>query len=155
MADMHDGKASRPAGFLDDLAEDLQTGIDAQALAHYGPETFRRWKALPAMGRLPDADGVGRLTGSCSDTIEISLTIDDQRIVTGGFFSDGCGASQVCASVAVELAVGQGVEAAYDITDADILALLPGFPADEAHCAFLAAEALRMALQDTMHRARS
>jgi len=155
MTDTQGGKAGCPNGFLDDLAADLQSGIDAKALEHYGPEAFRRWKTLPAMGRLPDADGVGRLTGSCGDTIEISLTIDAEKIVTGGFFSDGCGASQVCASVAVELAVGQGVEAAYDITDADILALLPGFPADETHCAFLAAEALRMALQDAMHRARS
>jgi len=153
MADMHDRKAACPTDFLDDLATDLQSGIDDKALEHYGPEAFRRWKALPAMGRLPDADGVGRVTGSCGDTIEISLTIDAEKIVTCGFFSDGCGASQVCASVAVELAVGQDVEAAYDITDADILAVLPGFPAEESHCAFLAAEALRAALADAARRA--
>ncbi|NDY57309.1 iron-sulfur cluster assembly scaffold protein [Desulfovibrio sulfodismutans] len=155
MADEHDEEPARPAASLDDWASELQAGIDDQALSHYGPEAFRRWKTLPAMGRVPKADGVGRLTGACGDTIEISLTIDADRIVTGAFFSDGCGASQVCASVAVELAIGTSVDAAYDITDAQILAVLPGFPADETHCAFLAAEALRQALQDASQRSRA
>ena len=144
-----------PHDFLDDLAGDLQAGIDAAALDRYGPEAFRRWKALPAMGRLQDPDGLGRVTGACGDTIEISLTVDSERVVTGAFFSDGCGASQVCASVAVELAMGQSVDAAYDIAGSDILALLPGFPEDEKHCAGLAAQALNLALHDAMSRARS
>jgi nitrogen fixation NifU-like protein len=141
--------------FLGDLAGELQAGVDDDALRHYGPETFRRWKTLPVMGRLPGADGVGRVTGACGDTIEISLRIDAERIVTGAFFSDGCGASQVCASVAVELALGVSVDAAYDISGSDILAQLPGFPEDETHCAGLAAKALNTALDDAMTRGRA
>jgi len=144
-----------PDDFLDDLTGELQAGVDDDALRHYGPEAFRRWKTLPIMGRVQNADGVGRLTGACGDTIEISVRIDDERVVTGAFFSDGCGASQVCASVAVELALGATVDAAYDISGSDILALLPGFPEDEQHCAGLAAKALNAALSDAMSRACS
>lgn len=158
---MHDrnrnpeGPASAPSGGIDDLARDLQSEIDAEALAHYGPEAFRRWKRLPTMRRIPEAQAVGRVTGGCGDTIEISLVLDAETIVTGAFFSDGCGSSQVCASVAVELAVGKSVDEAYDVTGEDILAVLKAFPEDEKHCAHLAAKALNMALHDFISRSRA
>lgn len=158
MDDFTGGPGGQPPGcsaFMDDLGQDLQSRVDAEALAHYGPEAFRRWKALPTMRRIPEAQAVGRVTGSCGDTIEISLVLDAETIISGAFFSDGCGASQVCASVAVELAVGKCVDAAYDITGADILAVLEVFPDEERHCAYLAAEALNEALHGYMRRPRS
>lgn len=144
-----------PDDLFDDLAGELQAHIDDDALRYYGPEAFRRWKALPPMGRLAGAHGMGRVTGTCGDTIEISLCVDAERIIDAAFFSDGCGSSQVCASVAVELALGKSLDAAYDIAEADILALLPGFPENERHCAHLAAKALGAALHEIMRHGRS
>ncbi len=138
----------------DDWVAALQSGIDAKAREYYGPEAFRRWKDLPAMGRIPNAHGVGRVTGACGDTIEISLVLDAETIAAGAFFSDGCGGSQVCASVALELALGKSVDEAYDITGTDVLSVLKVFPEGEKHCAYLAAEALNEALNDAMRRPR-
>ncbi len=158
MHDAHrnpEGSASDPSGGIDDLARDLQSEIDAAARERYGPEAFKRWRNLPPMRRIEDAHGVGKVTGDCGDTIEISIMLHGETITSGAFFSDGCGSSQVCASVAVELAVGKSVDEAYDITGEDILAVLKVFPEDEKHCAHLAAKALNMALHDFISRSRA
>jgi nitrogen fixation NifU-like protein len=137
---------------LDDFVSNMQAEIDAEALADYGPEAFARWKNPLYMGALPDADGHGRVTGTCGDTLEVFLRLDTGRVAASSFLTDGCGPSVVCGSFAAELSLGQAVEDLVDFGGETILARIGGLPEDDRHCAFLAAAAVRAAVDDVMGR---
>ncbi len=128
--------------------DELQEKIYDQTLQAYGPEVFKRWKEPLYMGRMNDCHSRARLTGSCGDSVEIYLKFEHGRIIEASFFSDGCGPSVVCGSVACELAVGREIEEAASVLGENILEKLPGLPEDKHHCAFLAAQTLQEAVQD-------
>ncbi len=127
--------------------DELQEKIYDQTLEVFGPEVFKRWKEPAYMGRMENPHSYARLTGSCGDSVEIYLKFEEDRVSEVSFFSDGCGPSVVCGSVACELALGKDVENAASITGEDILHILKGLPEDKEHCAYLAAQAL----QETVH----
>ncbi len=131
---------------LEMLAFDLQEKIDAQAKAKYGQAGFERWLKGERMGRMKGASCSGRLTGSCGDTIEIFLKIDGECIVDASGWSDGCGASQICAGLAAELVLGSTLDQAATVEADTLLERLPGFPVEESHCAKLATSALHEAI---------
>jgi nitrogen fixation NifU-like protein len=93
-------------------------------------------------------DGLAKVTGSCGDTIEISLKVRKERIVNISFWTDGCGASIACASMATELCKGKDVREAQRLTQDDIVTALGGLPEDSLHCALLASSSLRAAVRD-------
>lgn len=137
---------------LDDFVNQLQTEIDADALATYGQAAYDRWKAPRCMEAMADPDGHGRVTGSCGDTMQIYLKFKDGRVGKASFTTDGCGPSAICGSFAAEAARDRTPEALADITGETILEMAGGLPADDRHCAFLAAAALQAALDDYMGR---
>jgi nitrogen fixation protein NifU and related proteins len=130
----------------------MQQEIYDQTLKTYGPEVFKRWKEPRYMGRMEDPHASSRLTGSCGDSVEIYLKFEHDRVSEASFFSDGCGPSVVCGSVACELVLGRDIENAASVTGDDILSILTGLPEDKEHCAFLAAQALQEAVQDYMKK---
>jgi nitrogen fixation NifU-like protein len=91
-------------------------------------------------------DGYGRRVGDCGDTVEIYLTIRDDRIQRVSFQTDGCMNTGACANTVGELAEGRKVDEAWDITPEDIIAYLETLPPANTHCAELAAGALYLAL---------
>lgn len=130
----------------------MQQEIYEQTLKAYGPEVFNRWKEPKYMGRMEDCHASSRLTGSCGDSVEIYLKFEHDKVSAASFFSDGCGPSVVCGSVACELVLGRDIENAASITGDDILNILTGLPEDKEHCAFLAAQALQEAVHDYMKK---
>ncbi|MFP4084029.1 MAG: iron-sulfur cluster assembly scaffold protein [Desulfonatronovibrio sp.] len=133
---------------LDAHLDELQEKINEQTLEDFGPEVYKRWKEPGHMGRMEDYHSKARLTGSCGDSVEIYLKFEKDRIVEASFFSDGCGPSVVCGSVACELALGRNLEDAASVDGRDILRILKGLPEDKEHCAFLAARALQEAVHN-------
>lgn len=104
----------------------------------------RRW------GQLPQTDGYARITGACGDTMEISLNVKNNIITECRFDTDGCGATVACGSIVTEMATGKPLAIARQIDQDAILAFCGGLPDGNAHCALLAAETLRMAIDDYM-----
>jgi nitrogen fixation NifU-like protein len=139
---------------MDDFVKNLQTQIFNEARAEYGEVAFQRWLKPLYVGAMHDADGYGRVTGTCGDTMEIFLRFENDRVKDATFQTDGCGSSTVCGSFAAELAHGKGPEEITDITGERILAVLGGLPEEDRHCAFLASEALQEALDDYMRNGR-
>ena len=137
---------------LDDFVERLQNQIFEEARAAYGEVGFQRWRKPLYMGVMPDADGHGHVTGRCGDTIEIFFKFKKDRLIQASFITDGCGASTVCGSFAVELALGKTPDELAEVTGERILDVLGTFPKEDAHCAFLAAESIQEALSDYMKR---
>lgn len=103
-------------------------------------------------GPLAGSDGHARITGPCGDTMEFWLQVAKGRIVKAGFTTDGCGPSRAAGSMATELAIGKRADEAARISQADILAALGGLPKDSEHCALLASNTLKAAVQDFFAR---
>ena len=139
---------------LDEFAKDLQQKIYDETRKTYGEVVFQRWMNPVYMGRLEKADGHGRITGMCGDTMEIFLRFEEDRVKQAGFLTDGCGTSLVCGSYAAELAHGKNPDEITEITGEKILSILGNLPGEERHCAFLASETLQKALADYMRKTR-
>ena len=97
---------------------------------------------------MKDADGHGRLTGTCGDTMQIFLKIEKEKVKAANYLTDGCGSSAVCGSLAAELSIGKTTDELMDFTGDTILGVLGVFPEADRHCAFLAAETVLDAIGD-------
>lgn len=139
---------------FDDFVNDLQDQIFEETKAAYGEVAFQRWLKPLYMGRMDLADGYGRVTGSCGDTVEIFLRFEKGKVKQATFQTDGCGSSTVCGSFAAELAMGKTPDELTDITGETILEILGGLPEEDRHCAFLAADALQESLHNFMMRGK-
>ena len=135
---------------FDAFVDNLQEQIFTEAEQAYGPKGFERWRNPRYCGSMEDADASARLTGTCGDTIEMFLKIEDGKIKDGAYTTTGCGSSGLCGSFAVELALGRSVEEAFDLQGADVLEHIGTFPEDDAHCAYLAVNTLQEALNAYM-----
>ena len=100
------------------------------------------------VGTIPEADGFGSVTGSCGDTMEIWLRVKSDTIEHAAFWTDGCGTSIACGSMVTEMVKSRGVAQALSINQDEILQLLGGLPQDSLHCALLAADTIKAAIQD-------
>jgi len=135
---------------LDDFVDRLQEQVFDETRTTYGEEVFSRWQNPRFMGKMKNASSVGRVTGRCGDSMEIYLLIENDHIEKARFFTDGCGWSVACGSVAVDLAMGKDLDEAAKIGGDRILKALGGLPEEEKHCAFLAAETLIAAIHQWM-----
>jgi nitrogen fixation NifU-like protein len=95
----------------------------------------------------PDApDGYGKRTGDCGDTVEMFITVRDNRLQSVTFDAVGCMNTNACANTVAHLAEGRTVEQAWEITPADVVEFLETLPSHENHCAELAVGAFYLAL---------
>jgi nitrogen fixation protein NifU and related proteins len=139
---------------LEEAARRLQEQMEQDILAAYGPTVLEHWKNPRNIGLLENPDGLARLEGTCGDTMEMSVRVDNDVVVACGFATDGCGSTVVCGSAATTLAANRTlIEALGAVTARGILDHLGGLPEGDVHCAELAAETLRRALADYLaHR---
>jgi len=98
---------------------------------------------------VPDkADSHAVIKGPCGDTMGIWLKVKDDVILEANFTTDGCGTSIASGSMATELAKGKKLVDAMQISQQDVLEALRGLPEDHEHCALLAANTLKEAVQN-------
>ena len=100
-------------------------------------------------------DGKARITGSCGDTMEISLKFSDERVTEVATWTDGCAYSLNCICAAADLAKGKTPDEILEIDPELIRNSVGGLPADQMHCARLSVETLYAALEDYMKKAKS
>jgi len=128
--------------------DDLQQLILEDARKVYSETTIDRFMNPRNLGELEDADGFGRVTGSCGDTMEIWLKVKDGTIAQATFLTDGCGTSIASGSMTTEMAKGRTLAEARKISQENILNALGGLPQESQHCALLAANTLKEAIKD-------
>jgi nitrogen fixation NifU-like protein len=134
---------------LEKFTRELQEQIMNQLRQQYSPAVIERWQNPRNFKRLDKPDGYAKVKGSCGDTMEMFLKIKNDQITECGFFTDGCGTTIACGSMATELAEGKTFTEALALVSADeILKRLGGLPEADVHCAQLAAETMRRALAD-------
>ena len=133
---------------IDELAKRLETQLLEDARGVFS-ETVIEYAYNPRnMGELSDADGVGKITGTCGDTVQIQIRVENGRISESRFITDGCGTSIACGSMLTEMITGMTIEAALMITSDDLLRSLGGLPEGNVHCTVLAVDTLHAAIND-------
>lgn len=100
------------------------------------------------MGNMGDADGFGKVTGPCGDTMEIWLRVEGNTVVAASFSTDGCSATLASGSMLTELVRGKSIPQALGISQQYVLDALGGLPGDNRHCALLAVNTLKEAIKD-------
>jgi nitrogen fixation NifU-like protein len=99
-------------------------------------------------GDMDRPDGHARITGFCTDTVDIYLRIREGKIEEAKFITDGCLYSIAACNAASHLATGKTLHQCLSIDQRSIIEHLNGLPDDHAHCALLAATTLHKAVND-------
>jgi nitrogen fixation NifU-like protein len=133
---------------FDKAMDELQASIIEEARKVYSEKVIERWLNPTYMGEMESPQGYGKVTGSCGDTVQIFLTIANDKIIDARFITDGCATTIAAGGMACELAIGRSFKEAFKITKEVILEQLGGLPDESIHCALLASNTLRAALTD-------
>jgi nitrogen fixation protein NifU and related proteins len=83
-----------------------------------------------------------------SDTVLISLRIEDDVVQDVKFKCMGCAVAIACSSMATEMVLGKSVDQAYGITEEAVAQALGGIPEYKMRCSNLAPAAIRYAIDD-------
>ena len=128
--------------------DELQELIKADMRKVYSETTIDHAMNPRNVGNMEDADGFGKITGPCGDTMEIWLKVNNGTISDATFITDGCGTSIASGSMVTEMAKGKNIGELWKISQHDVLNALGGLPKESEHCALLAANTLKKALKD-------
>jgi nitrogen fixation protein NifU and related proteins len=105
--------------------------------------------------RLTQADGHGRKTGDCGDTVEFFLMVDNDQIRALSYTINGCLNTNACANAIIDLLEGKTLSEAWEIDPEGVANYLETLPQDHFHCAELATGALYLALADVREKQKS
>ncbi len=133
---------------FDKAMDELQASILEDARKIYSEKVIQRWLNPTYMGEMDNPQGHGKVTGTCGDTVQIFLRVDNNKIIDARFITDGCATTIAAGCMACELAVGKPLREAFKIAKETILEQLDGLPEESIHCALLASDTLRAALTD-------
>jgi nitrogen fixation NifU-like protein len=133
---------------LDKFAEDLQLQIMKDLEKTYSKQVIEHWKNPKNWGIMNNADGYGKVTGPCGDTVEFSIKVDNEVISKCTFDTDGCGATISCASIITEMVTNKPISYAKSITQTSVLDACGRLPEDNIHCAILVANTLHATIEN-------
>ncbi len=120
----------------------------------YTPEVMDYFTDPRNVGEMEDPSGVGE-TGNpvCGDVVRIYVDVDERDVIRAVRFKTfGCVAAVATSSMITEMAEGKDLHAAAAISNADVAEALGGLPQQKMHCSNMAADALRLAIQDHLVR---
>jgi nitrogen fixation protein NifU and related proteins len=89
-----------------------------------------------------------------SDTVLITLRIENDLIQEAKFKCMGCAVAIACSSMATEMVLGKTVEEAVNINEQEVADALGGIPEYKMRCSNLAPEAIRRAIDDWRNKHR-
>jgi NifU-like protein involved in Fe-S cluster formation len=112
--------------------------------SRYAAATIDHFQHPRNVGRMVDADRVGRVDDAATETtISIYVKLARRRVGRATFRTLGCSACIAASSVATELLVGRSQA----LSASEIDTALGGLPEDKRYCAELVAEATRRTLE--------
>ena len=130
-----------------DVFDDIEGLIVEEARAIYSKTVIEHFMNPRNVGPMEDADCSTFMTGMCGDTVGIYVKLDNQRISRISFISNGCGPTIACGSAVTSMAQGLPLEEAMKISSSALIEFLDGLPRENTHCADLAVNTLRGALE--------
>jgi len=130
------------------MVNDLQSKIEQDEEKDYSKTVINEYRTPSNFGAIEDPDAFGQIKGSCNDTMKISLSIEDGRVKSAYFWTDGCGASIACGSMLTKMATGKTIDEILAITSKQLEDVLGGLPKEHLHCAVLAVDTLHKAIKE-------
>ncbi len=130
------------------LFDDIQELVLKEAREIYSEITIDHFMNPRNYGVMDQPDGFAKVTGPCGDTINIWLKVDNGVITDIVFTTDGCGTSIASGSMVTVMAKGKSLDEARKIGQKDVLIELHGLPKESEHCALLASNTLKEAVED-------
>jgi nitrogen fixation NifU-like protein len=129
------------------LTEEL---LELMRRCGYSEKVIEYFKNKVNMGRMENADWVSEHTGSCGDTLQIYLKINNGVIEDAKFLYVGCPGVGASASAITEIVKKKALEEAKEITEKDVLENLGGLPESKLDCAKLTVTAMRRTVAEYM-----
>lgn len=127
---------------FDEAMDEIQEAINRDAENIFSEEVINRFHNPKYMGNMKNPQGYAKIKGPCGDSMEIFLSIHDEKITSAQFMTDGCATTVVAGSMACELAIGKDIKDTGKISQDEILNNLGGLPEENVHCALLASDTL-------------
>ena len=94
----------------------------------YSDKAIRYFIEKPYIGEIPDADQVSEMTGTCGDTMRISLKVAEGVILDARYQVLGCPGAIASAMAVVDLIKGKKIADASALNDGDVFRLLENLP---------------------------
>lgn len=115
----------------------------------YSPKVMQHFSNPQNVGEIPDADGVGEVGNPvCGDLMTIYIKVKDNKLEDIKFKTFGCAAAIATSSIITTMARGMTLEDAGKISRNDVAKELGGLPPQKMHCSNLAADALKLAIEN-------
>lgn len=132
-----------------DIFDEVEELVKEDAAKIFSPQVIDHFRNPRNYGQMENADGYTYMSGMCGDTIGIYVGLTEGKIERISFVTDGCGATTACSSALTCMAKGLEVSKAMKLTGPDLIAYLGGLPIENTHCADLAVNTLKGALEKT------
>ena len=112
----------------------------------YSETAIRYYIDKPHMGQIPDPDITAEMTGTCGDTMGISIKMNNGVVGDAKYQVMGCAGAVSAAMAVVDLIKGRDLEYARTIDDGTVFKVLEEIPVKKHHCIQLAVKTLHKAL---------
>lgn len=113
----------------------------------YSPQIAEHVANPRNVGELENPSAVGDVTNEvCLDRIRLTVRVEGERVADAKVKASGCPPTIAAASVLTELIIGKTLEELRSLTRKDVAEALGHLPPAKAHCAALAIDSLRAAL---------
>ncbi|MEK6324084.1 MAG: iron-sulfur cluster assembly scaffold protein [Acidobacteriota bacterium] len=100
------------------------------------------------VGELENPSGVGDVTNDvCLDRIRLTVRVEGERLIDAKVKASGCPPTIAAASALTELIIGSSLQELQSLTRKDVTDALGHLPPAKTHCAVLAIDALRNAIE--------
>ena len=143
------GNHKMPLDNLDKWVEEIQKEIIEEEIKRYNKYIVELLLNPKNWGK-PEDDDISvwhAYEGSCGDTMQFFLKINEGIIEKANFITDGCGATVAAGSQTTMMVEGQALEFAENLHPIDVENALGGLPDDHKHCAELAVTTLKHAIE--------
>ena len=112
----------------------------------YSKTAINYYITKPHMGLIPDADITSEMTGTCGDTMGITIKMDNGVVGDAKYQVMGCAGAVSAAMAVVDLIKGKDLDFARSIDDGTVFKVLEEIPVKKHHCIQLAVKTLHKAL---------
>lgn len=115
----------------------------------YSPQITEHIANPRNIGELDNPSAVGDVTNEvCLDRIRLTVRVEGTMLTEAKVKASGCPPTLAAASALTELIIGRTIPELELLNRKDVIGALGHLPPAKAHCAVLAIEALRAALDD-------
>ncbi len=114
----------------------------------YSARAIRYFIDKPNIGSISNPDHATEMTGSCGDTMSVSLKFENGSIRDIKYQVLGCPGAVAAAMAVADLAKGKTIAEARTLNDGHVFRLLEEIPATKHHCIQLAVKTLQKALTE-------